>query len=201
MLAHKYECTTTLVGHTSSITVLLFSPDGEYLASGSETGTILVTATESWTTVKKLVNVSPITALLWDPTFPMTIVCGFASGAMVTVHVGDHDTVSLPPTNRDTSGNGPLNRIDRDIKSGQTHLTAPSSVFPLTNLDGCWQSVMVVMCPFSTKGRYVCFTTLTSCTDGERHRFSMLGEYSTVTQSSRIYHWPSDAQPQNSPLY
>ena len=93
MLAHKYECSKTLTGHTSSITVVLFSPDGEYLASGSETGVILVTATESWTTVKKLMNVSPVTALLWDPTFPMTVVCGFASGAMITVHVGDNDLV------------------------------------------------------------------------------------------------------------
>ena len=93
MLTHKYECTATLTGHTSSIAVLLFSPDGEYLASGSETGAIFVTATESWTPVTKLLNVSPVTALLWDPTFPMTILCGFASGAIITVHIGDHDIV------------------------------------------------------------------------------------------------------------
>ena len=53
MLAHKYESTETLSGHASSITVVLFSPDGEYLASGSENGIVLVTATESWDTVKK----------------------------------------------------------------------------------------------------------------------------------------------------
>ena len=95
MLAHKYESAETLSGHKSSITVLLFSPDGEYLASGSEDGMILVTATESWEVEKKLVNVSPVTALLWDITFPMTLVCGFASGAILTVHIGESDQVRL----------------------------------------------------------------------------------------------------------
>ena len=88
MLARKYESEETLSEHESSITVLLFSPDGEYLASGSEDGIILVTATKSWEVEKRLVNVSPVTALLWDITFPMTLVCGFASGAILTVHIG-----------------------------------------------------------------------------------------------------------------
>lgn len=93
MLAPKYESAKTLSGHTSSITALLFSPDGEHLASGCEGGVVLVTATRSWGIVKKLVNVSPVTALLWDPTFPMTVVCGFSSGAILTVHVGGGDSV------------------------------------------------------------------------------------------------------------
>ena len=101
MVAHKYESVETLSGHATSITVLQFSPNGEYLASGSECGTILVTGTESWKTVKKLVNVSPVTALLWDPTFPMMLVCGFASGAILTVHIDTGDLVrarSIAPT-------------------------------------------------------------------------------------------------------
>lgn len=95
MFSHKYESLETLSGHTSSITAILFSPDGEYLASGSENGVVLVSSTESWETVKTLVNVSPVTALLWDPTFPMTLVCGCASGAMLTVHIGGSDLVRL----------------------------------------------------------------------------------------------------------
>jgi WD40 repeat protein len=93
MLARKYESAKMLSGHTSSITALRFSPNGDYLASGCESGVILVTTTDSWETVQKVVNISPVTALQWDSTFPMTLVCGFASGAMVTIHIGDGDLV------------------------------------------------------------------------------------------------------------
>ena len=95
MFSHKYESLETLSGHTSLITVVLFSPNGEYLASRSESGVVLISSTESWETVKMLVNLSPVTALLWDPTFPMTLVCGCASGAMLTVHIGRSDLVRL----------------------------------------------------------------------------------------------------------
>ena len=93
MVMRKYEPVKTLSGHTGSITVLCFSPDGRYLASACENGVVLVTATESWEAVNKLVNVSSVTAVVWDPTFPMTVVCGFASGAVVTVHTGDTNAV------------------------------------------------------------------------------------------------------------
>ena len=102
MLSPKYESVETLSGHVSSITVLRFSYDGKYLASGSEDGTILVISTGTWETVSRLVNVSPVTALLWDRTFLMMLVCRFASGAMLTVHIDQRDQVSIIPvaTNR-----------------------------------------------------------------------------------------------------
>lgn len=95
MFTPKYEHAETLSGHRSTITALRFSQDGEYLASGSESGTVLVTATETWEIVQKVVNISPVTALEWDSTFPMALVCGFSSGAVVTVHIRDEYLVSL----------------------------------------------------------------------------------------------------------
>jgi WD40 repeat protein len=93
MVIHNYESVEKLSGHTGSITALRFSPNGRYLASACENGVVLVTATESWEVVKKLVNVSSVTAVAWDPTFPMTVICGFSSGVVVTVYIGDTDVV------------------------------------------------------------------------------------------------------------
>lgn len=93
MLPHKYNNIATISGHSSPISVVLFSFDGKYLASGSDDGTILINATRSWKVVKRLTNVSPVTALMWDPTLPMMLLCGFATGAVVTVHIGHGDQV------------------------------------------------------------------------------------------------------------
>lgn len=82
---------------TSSITALCFSPDGNYLTSGCESGVVLVTAMDSWEIVQKVVNISPVTAVQWDSTFPMMLVCGFTSGAIVTLHIGDSDLVRHCP--------------------------------------------------------------------------------------------------------
>ncbi|KAF9646727.1 hypothetical protein BDM02DRAFT_3130194 [Thelephora ganbajun] len=114
MLARKYESTEMLSGHTNSITVLLFSPNSKYLASGCKSGIVLVTATESWEVAKRLVNVSPVTALLWDPTFPMTVVCGFASGAILTVHIGDSNSDRSDPKVWTDSFDGPIYCISSD---------------------------------------------------------------------------------------
>ncbi|KAF9778446.1 WD40-repeat-containing domain protein [Thelephora terrestris] len=88
-----YEPTATLSGHTDSVRVLRFSPHGNYLASGGDDGLILVFSTDTWRMVAKIVNVSPVTALLWHSAFPKTIMCGFHSGAVVTICLdsGDRD--------------------------------------------------------------------------------------------------------------
>ena len=130
MASRKYESVTKLSGHSSSISAVAFSPDSEYLASGSDDGTILITASRSWEVVKKLVNVSPVTALMWYPTFPMMILCGFASGAVLTVYIGgdDHVRKILPICYLICSVKVSARR-DPDRKCGQIRLTVPFTAF------------------------------------------------------------------------
>ena len=84
MVAHNYVEETTLSGHLTTIMTIAFSPDTRYLASASEDGVILVFSTNSWKPIGHFVNVSPVSALIWHPTFLNTIICGLKNGDVLT---------------------------------------------------------------------------------------------------------------------
>lgn len=115
----NYEFLVALPGHTSSIRVLRFSPHGDYLASGGDDGLVLVFSTDSWEVVAKVVNVSPVTALLWNSAFPKTIICGFLSGAVVTICLDSGDRVRSDP-----------------LSPSASHLTSPLGQSWQKNMDG-----------------------------------------------------------------
>jgi len=97
-MAARYSLNTTLPsGHTNGITVLCFSPDGQFLASGSGDGVIIVFSTSSWGPVKRFVDASSINALVWHPVIPKTLICGCASGDVHTLRFESHRLVSVPP--------------------------------------------------------------------------------------------------------
>jgi WD40 repeat protein len=95
MATPRYVLDTTLpTGHSDSIVSLQFSPDGKYLASGSGDGTLMVFSTSTWKPIKRFIDVSPLTAIIWHPTFPKTFVCGYRSGDIHTVNFESHLLVS-----------------------------------------------------------------------------------------------------------
>ena len=83
-----YKLDTTLAHHTDSITNLQFSPNGKYLASGSDSGIILVYSTSSWEPMRQFVDVSPVSVLLWHNRAHHILLCGYRSGDLHLVNVG-----------------------------------------------------------------------------------------------------------------
>ena len=94
-----YHLATSLSGHIDSINALEFSPGGKHLASAGQDGKLLIFSSKTWGLVKKYVGSSPLTAIAWHPTFPMTVICGFASGDLITISF-DGGPVSPPPPYR-----------------------------------------------------------------------------------------------------
>ncbi|KAF9790774.1 WD40-repeat-containing domain protein [Thelephora terrestris] len=81
----SYDLETSLLGHIDSINALQFSSSGRYLATGGQDGQLLIFSTKTWKMVKKFVDSSPLNSLVWHPTFPKTVICGFVNGDLITI--------------------------------------------------------------------------------------------------------------------
>ena len=96
MATPRYNLNTTLpTGHNNSIVALQFSPDGKFLASGSGDGVLMVFSTSTWKPIKRYVDTSSLTTVIWHPTFPKTLMCGYSSGDVHTVNFESHLLVSV----------------------------------------------------------------------------------------------------------
>ena len=91
-----YELDVTLTGHTGTITALQFSPDCEFLASGSDHGVLLIFSTSSWRPLRRLVDASPITVILWHETERYLLLCGCESGDLHFVKFASSSVRLLP---------------------------------------------------------------------------------------------------------
>jgi WD40 repeat protein len=82
-----YELDVTLTGHNGTITSLRFSPDCNFLASGSDRGVLLVFSTSSWRPLKQLIGASPITTMIWHDTERYLLLCGYESGDLLFLNL------------------------------------------------------------------------------------------------------------------
>lgn len=95
MAISSYDLETSLSGHIDSVNTLQFSPSGKHLASGGQDGQLFIFSTKTWKPIRKYADASPLTALAWHPSFPRTVICGFASGDLITICL-DGAQVYLP---------------------------------------------------------------------------------------------------------
>ena len=107
-------------GHAKDITVLQFSPDGKFLASGSGDGVLLVFSTSTWEPVKRFIDVSSLNALVWHPVIPKTLICGYASGDVHTTLFESYQLVRFFSCFIANHCPKNLNRLMLRAKSGQT---------------------------------------------------------------------------------
>ncbi|KIJ24049.1 hypothetical protein M422DRAFT_195188, partial [Sphaerobolus stellatus SS14] len=91
----KYEIWRALHGHTRSITVLRFSPDGKFLASGAMDSYVCIWSMRQGSVVQRIKNYAsgPVTDIVWAvvPSKETVLIFSLADG---TVHfyrpVDDH---------------------------------------------------------------------------------------------------------------
>jgi len=85
MSTRRYKHEITVTGLNESISALEFSPDGKFLASGCEDGSVVVFSTLDWKSLYTFADVSPSTSLTWHPRVEGLLFCGFKSGDVHTL--------------------------------------------------------------------------------------------------------------------
>ncbi|KAK7682691.1 hypothetical protein QCA50_014074 [Cerrena zonata] len=78
----QYRCTTIIRDFTDSISQLEFSPDGAFLATGTEDGTLIITEVSSMKCHRHFKRHSAITALLWCGSESPSLIIGYQDGTL-----------------------------------------------------------------------------------------------------------------------
>jgi WD40 repeat protein len=81
----NYSLERNISGHCDTVNSLSFSPDGLYLASGGDDGLVLIVDAITGEEVKRFMDTSIVTAVVWHPTFPKTVISGHCSGDIHTI--------------------------------------------------------------------------------------------------------------------
>lgn len=91
----SYVREETLGDHEDSVTTIEFSPDGRFMASGSEDGLLLIYSTIDWKPIRRFVDASPLTSLAWDLLSGRHLFCGFKSGDVHTIQFDPSKATSV----------------------------------------------------------------------------------------------------------
>ncbi|KAA1475956.1 WD40 repeat-like protein [Dentipellis sp. KUC8613] len=75
-----YHLERRVLGHTNSVNMISFSPNGSFCASGGKDGLLRVFSKDFSKEVQHLRCIAPITALIWSDAFNNTILAGDAVG-------------------------------------------------------------------------------------------------------------------------
>ncbi len=80
---------TSLLGPRNSVNTLVFSPDGDFLASGDDDGTIhIYDVQDDWEVAHKISGPTRATALLWaSQENKLFLYAGFGDGMVLITHV------------------------------------------------------------------------------------------------------------------
>ena len=81
----NYSLQRNISGHCNTVNTLSFSPDGLYLASGRDDGLVLILNALTGIEVRRFMDTSAVTTVVWHPTFPKTIITSHSSGDIHTI--------------------------------------------------------------------------------------------------------------------
>ena len=75
-----------LEDHTESVNVLAFSPTGSRLASGSQDGSLVIWEPITGVTKYRIVCLSAVLSLIWDPRYLNRLVVGCENGVLAVLN-------------------------------------------------------------------------------------------------------------------
>ena len=73
-------------GHSDTVNVLVFSPDGDNIASGGDDKVVIIWEVNTSDILYRIPADDRVDSILWHPVQPETIIIGCAGGSITQIH-------------------------------------------------------------------------------------------------------------------